>query len=205
MNLFRPIFKPETFDLVICSGVLHHTSDPFLGCKTISRLVKLNRYIIIGLYHKHGRMATDIRRIIFNITKDRFKFLDSRLRKKNLEESRKNTWFADQYKNPHESKHTIREVQGWFKKNGFEFVKSIPKAGLFTTFDENERLFEAESPRNWFESLISEFMMTFTESKEGGFFVVFGQKKSLAPIRRKHESIQDKSPYLKQYEGGVRR
>lgn len=178
MNLFRPIFKPETFDLVISNGVLHHTADPFLGYKTISRLVKRNRYVIIGLYHKHGRIATDIRRIIFNISRDRFKFLDSRLRKKNLEEIRKNTWFADQYKNPHESKHTIREVQSWFKTNGFEFVKSIPKAGLFATFDENERLFEAEKPRNWLESLMSEFMMTFTGSKEGGFFVVFGQRKS---------------------------
>lgn len=138
----------------------------------------MNRYITIGLYHKYGRIATDIRRIIFNISKGRFKFLDSRLRKKELEETRKNTWFADQYKNLHESKHTIREVQGWFKENGFEFVKSIPKAGLFGTFDENERLFEAERSSNWLESVIREIMMTFTASKEGGFFVVFGQRKS---------------------------
>ncbi|MCH7745370.1 MAG: methyltransferase domain-containing protein [Chloroflexi bacterium] len=40
MNLFRPVFKPESFDLVICNGVLHHTSDPFLGFESISRLVK---------------------------------------------------------------------------------------------------------------------------------------------------------------------
>jgi hypothetical protein len=121
------------------------------------------------------------------------------LRKKNLKEIRKNTWFADQYKNPHESKHTIGEVKSWLKKNGFEFIKSIPKTGLFATFDENERLFEAERLRNWFESLISEFMMTFMASKEVGFFVVFGQKKSLAPIKRKHEPISSKSRYLKQY------
>jgi len=31
-------------------------------------------------------------------------------------------------KNPHESKHTFGEVQGWFKENGFEFMNSIPKA-----------------------------------------------------------------------------
>ena len=28
MNLFRPCFRPRTFDLVISNGVLHHTSDP---------------------------------------------------------------------------------------------------------------------------------------------------------------------------------
>ena len=38
MNLFRPCFKPETFDLVISNGVLHHTSDPFLAFKSISGL-----------------------------------------------------------------------------------------------------------------------------------------------------------------------
>ena len=35
MNLFRPAFKPGTFDLVISNGVLHHTSDPLLGFKSI--------------------------------------------------------------------------------------------------------------------------------------------------------------------------
>ena len=29
MNLFEPIFKEESFHLVICNGVLHHTSNPF--------------------------------------------------------------------------------------------------------------------------------------------------------------------------------
>ena len=40
MNLFRPFFKPESFDLVISNGVLHHTSDPRLAFQSISRLVK---------------------------------------------------------------------------------------------------------------------------------------------------------------------
>ena len=71
MNLFRPCFKPKSFDLVISNGVLHHTSDPFLGFKSISNLVKPNGYILIGLYHKYGRLATDLRRVIFNITKDK--------------------------------------------------------------------------------------------------------------------------------------
>jgi 2-polyprenyl-3-methyl-5-hydroxy-6-metoxy-1,4-benzoquinol methylase len=46
MNLFRPCFKPATFDLVICNGVLHHTSDPFAGFGSISKLVRPNGYII---------------------------------------------------------------------------------------------------------------------------------------------------------------
>ena len=31
MNLFRPCFKPEQFDVVLCNGVLHHTRDPYGG------------------------------------------------------------------------------------------------------------------------------------------------------------------------------
>lgn len=40
VNLFRPPFRPESFDLVVCNGVLHHTSDPELGFRSISKLVK---------------------------------------------------------------------------------------------------------------------------------------------------------------------
>src|SRR5690606_17661176 len=42
MNLFRPIFKEKSFPIVICIGVLHHTSDPFGGFQSISRLVADN-------------------------------------------------------------------------------------------------------------------------------------------------------------------
>src|SRR5438093_9887951 len=60
MNLFRPVLKPESFDLVISNGVLHHTADPFLAFQRISALVKPNGYILIGLYHTYGRLLTDL-------------------------------------------------------------------------------------------------------------------------------------------------
>ena len=40
MNLFRPAFHDNVFDVVICNGVLHHTSDALGGFKSLSRLVK---------------------------------------------------------------------------------------------------------------------------------------------------------------------
>ena len=40
MNLFKPVFKEEMFDVVICNGVLHHTSDPLLGFESISKTSK---------------------------------------------------------------------------------------------------------------------------------------------------------------------
>ena len=78
MNLFRPCFKRETFDMVISNGVLHHTSDPFLGFRTISSLIKPGGFMLVGLYHKYGRLITDLRRLIFKLSKDKLKFLDRR-------------------------------------------------------------------------------------------------------------------------------
>ena len=64
MNLFRPVFKAESFDVVVSNGVLHHTSDPFLGFQTISRLVKRGGFLVIGLYNKYSRLTTDFRRLV---------------------------------------------------------------------------------------------------------------------------------------------
>ena len=176
MNLFRPCLKPESFDLVVSTGVLHHTSDPFLAFKTISRLVKPNGYIMVGLYHKYGRLITDIRRRIFHITRDRFKFLDRRIVNKNISPAKRDAWFMDQYKNPHESKHTIGEVLSWLDENGYTFVNSIPKTKLFRGFGESERLFNPDRLGNLLERFLVDIGMSFKGGREGGFFVVIAKR-----------------------------
>ena len=178
MNLFRPIFKPGTFDLVISNGVLHHTSDPLLAFETISTLVKPGGHILVGLYHQYGRLTTDLRRLIFNLSKDRLTFLDPNLRKGGLKEGsgKWKAWFLDQYKNPHESKHTISEVIGWLDKIGFEFVTSIPRSKPFQPFEDSDPLFEHEPPGNAFERVLAELKMIRGGSREGGFFVVIGKR-----------------------------
>ena len=40
MNLFRPAFKPGSFDLVISNGVLHHTPEPQEGLSALARCVR---------------------------------------------------------------------------------------------------------------------------------------------------------------------
>lgn len=174
MNLFQPAFKPKSFDLVICNGVLHHTADPLTGFKQIARLVKTNGYILIGLYHKYGRILTDIHRAMFKICGDRFDLLDERL--KDTSGIKREVWFKDQYKNPHESKHTIREVQGWFRQLGFKFIKSIPKTRFFEGFSQNEKLFKAERLVGSIETFLSEAGMIFTNNRNGGLFFVIGKK-----------------------------
>ncbi len=176
MNLFRPCFKAATFDLVVSNGVLHHTSDPFGAFQSIARLVKPNRYIIVGLYHRYGRLLTDLRRWLFSASKDKLKFLDPRNISTSISQAKRQAWFMDQYKNPHESKHTVSEVLGWLEKTGFEFVRSIPKTRPFTKFDEKERLFTPDPPGNSMERLMADLGMIFTGTAEGGFFIVIAKK-----------------------------
>lgn len=176
MNLFRPCFKTESFDLVICNGVLHHTNNPRIGYKSISGLVKNGGYIVIGLYNKYGRLTTDLRRIIFNITGNSFKFLDPMFRDKTMGNLRKNTWFLDQYKNPHESKHTIDEVMHWFEESGFEFTNSIPEIMSSGESAGHTELFSKNSHGTSMDRFLVQINMLLGGGREGGFFIMIGKK-----------------------------
>jgi SAM-dependent methyltransferase len=177
MNLFRPIFKEETFPLVICNGVLHHTSDPFAGFESISRLVKKGGYIIIGLYNKYGRIITDIRRNVFKVFGNHFTSLDPILRGHDRGDIKKLAWFADQYKNPHESKHTIGEVLKWFDEAGFDFVYGMPNCKAFGGFTMRDSIFKTHRRGNWFDHFVVQSRMVYTGKKEGGFFIMIGRRK----------------------------
>ena len=176
INLFRPPFQPGTFDLVISNGVLHHTSDPFLAFQSISRLARPGGYVLVGLYHRYGRLITDTRRVLFRLSGDRFRWLDPNLRNVERSDAKKRAWFADQYKHPHESKHTIGETLGWLEKTGLRFVKSIPRGRPFQPIAPDEQLFRPERPGNAFERFAVEMGMVLRGSREGGFFIVIAQK-----------------------------
>lgn len=176
MNLFRPIFKPASLDFVICNGVLHHTNDPFLGFQTISKLIRPGGFIIVGLYNSYGRVPTDIRRLIFWLTGNKFSELDPILRSKDFSVKKKNTWFMDQYKNPHESKHTIGEVLEWFNKTDVEFVNSVPKLSLSMAFSRNENLFSSNPKGTFIDHWLVQLGMLLGGGREGGFFVMIGRK-----------------------------
>ena len=176
MNLFRPPFKPKSFDLVVSNGVLLTTFDPFLGFRSIAELVRPGGYILIGLYNTYGRLITDFRRNLFRHTGDRFQFLDPNLRNKEFSQARKRAWFADQYRHPNETKHTIGEAMRWMDETGFRFIRSLPSSKPFRSFSPSTRLFEPEEPGNKLERALVQLGMIFTGSREGGFFTVIGRK-----------------------------
>jgi 2-polyprenyl-3-methyl-5-hydroxy-6-metoxy-1,4-benzoquinol methylase len=47
----------ERFDLIECSGVLHHLEDPFKGWRVLASLLKPGGFMRLGLYSESGRKA----------------------------------------------------------------------------------------------------------------------------------------------------
>jgi SAM-dependent methyltransferase len=177
MNLFRPPFRAGVFDVVMSYGVLHHTSDPLGGFRSISRLVKPGGYAVIGLYNKIGRLTTDLRRVIFRSLGDGFSWLDGHMRNPQYNEARKRAWFLDQYKHPRESKHSMCEVLSqWFDANGYEFLSSIPKIG--GDLGELERLFEPHSSGTRGRRIATQVEMLLTGGADGALFVMIGRKRA---------------------------
>ena len=177
MNLFRPAFVDRSFDLVVSNGVLHHTSNPFLAYQTIAQLVKPGGFLLVGLYHRYGRLITDARRLWFRISGDRFLSLDPNLRDARKSAAKKRAWLADQYKHPHESKHTIGQMLEWIEKIGFRFVTSIPRSKPFAPFAPGDSLFDPEAPGNALERLMVETGAILRGSREGGFFITIAQRR----------------------------
>lgn len=174
-NLFLPPIKPESMDILIANGVLHHTYDTKKAFMSISRLVKPGGYIIIGLYNHIGRLRTDIRRGLVKIFGVRVLFLDPHLRN-NLSPEKRRAWINDQYYHPQERKHSISELMRWFDEAGFSFVSSIPK--IIGDVSDNEPLFEPQNPGTPSDRVAAEIGMLFSSlGGEGGLFICIGRRK----------------------------
>lgn len=174
MNLFSPCIRPESMDIVVSNGVLHHTADTRKAFLSISRLVKPGGYAIIGLYNKIGRLRTDFRRHLYKIFGESALILDPHLRK-NLSPEKRRSWILDQYRHPQERKHTMSETLGWFGEAGFEFVSSIPK--IIGTFSADERIFERRPAGTGLDRTFAELAMLFSQyGGEGGLYIMIGRK-----------------------------
>ena len=172
MNIFKLFFEENTFDVIISNGVLHHTYNPKLAFSKLVRVLKPGGIIVIGLYHRYGRIIQKIRQSAIKKFGDSFKFLDKRFRDK-ISDKKKYAWFLDQYKNPSETTHTYLEVLNWFKVENIEFLSSIP-----FDFNPENKLFQKREAKNRFEIFLKEISLAFNlkQISEGGFFVMIGKK-----------------------------
>jgi len=172
-NLFRPCIKPESMDVIICNGVLHHTADPQGGFTQVVKLLRPGGYILVGLYNRIGRLPTDAMRKGRALFGDAALFFDRHLHK-DLAADKRRAWIMDQYQHPHESKHGFSEVLDWFERAGISFVSSIPK--INGQFSAQEDLFHPQDPGNATDRLIVELEMLAKGGSEGGLFIMIGRK-----------------------------
>ena len=66
MNVFNLLFINEFFDVIISNGVLHHTENPKLAFLELTKHLKKGGHIVIGLYHRYGRIYNKITRFLIN-------------------------------------------------------------------------------------------------------------------------------------------
>ena len=130
---------PEgSFDLVYCTGVLHHTPDPYRGLAELCRVVRPRGKVLVSFYNKFGFFPREVRRQIARVLggedRDRrvvwgrrlFPFTARRLMKgeRNDPESALYDYFAI----PHDSMHSIAQVLGWFDRLGLEYTGTFAPA-----------------------------------------------------------------------------
>lgn len=64
-DVLAPPFRPASFDLVFCDGVLHHTPDPARGYAALARLLKPGGALYVWLYPREGR----VREAVFGVAR----------------------------------------------------------------------------------------------------------------------------------------
>ena len=180
-DLFSDSFIPGYFDIVWCSGVLHHTESAKEGFKLIANWARPDGYIIIGLYNLYGRLRTVFRQFLFRLlgkgklARAIVSFLDPILRK-DISKQKKLAWFQDQYEHPVESLHTLDEVLDWFDENNVEFISSIPSCDMNAV--DYEDMFSGGNRGDLPTRIFSQIAMLFSSfGSEGGLFLVIGRKK----------------------------
>jgi SAM-dependent methyltransferase len=172
-DLRRPGLKTGVFDVVYCSGVVHHTPDPRASFASLARLARPGGMIVLGVYNAFARVPSRLRRIAAKLSGFRFVPFDPVLREREAEPARRKAWLRDQYQHPEEHQHTLAEVQRWFAENDVEFVRSYPSAVLG---DEPDDLF-APADDNWIlEGWLAQIGWMWTLGREGGLFFTIGRR-----------------------------
>ena len=176
-DIFDDVLKENFFDHIWCSGVLHHTKNPYDAFKIVAKSLKKDGYILIGLYNRIGRVRTIVRKYFYKIFgKKLLMLIDPTLRNLKNDKEEQRSWIRDQYIHPVESLHTLDEVLKWFKYNNIDFVSSIPACDFD---DDLANLFIKKSTGSFYSRIINQFSMIFSRlGSDGGLFVLIGKKNS---------------------------
>lgn len=174
-DLASPALEPAAFDVVYCSGVLHHTPNPRASFARLAKLARPGGMIVLGLYNAFARIPLRLRRVVARLTNERWIPGDPVLADRRGEPARREAWLRDQYRHPEEHRHTLTEVRRWFAENGVEYVRAFPTASLA---EEKEGLFSSDADAWWLEDWLAQIGWIRSLGPEGGLFVIVGRRAS---------------------------
>jgi SAM-dependent methyltransferase len=175
-NLFALPLRPAAFDVVFCTGVLHHTADARAGFREVARLVKPGGFVVLGLYTTYARVPLAVRRVLFRLSRRRFTGLDRCLRTQPYGREKSRIWYLDQYEHPHEEMFSADDALGWFRDEGVEYVGSVPPLQVGRPLTDGERLFEPSPLPDRLERVLAQLGWMTTIGWEGGLFVMIGRR-----------------------------
>ena len=181
-DIFDEHFQEEYFDIILCNGVLHHTKDTFEALKKITKSLKKNGIILVGLYNKFGRIRTIFRKYMYKIFGKKFLMIfDPVLRKTDKKSTKKiDAWIKDQYRHPVERSHTFDEVLINFKSNNLIFFNSFPSCDYFNNQEDNQdisSLFKKGKEASKIDRILVQISMIFNrQGGEGGLYIFLGKK-----------------------------
>lgn len=124
------LYLENSFDIVWCWGVLHHTSDPELGFRNLTKFMKPSGLIHLYLYGSKSRWNS-LFRFIFNIFPFKIRIYLSKILSKINKSSIHGNF--DAFSPPIASNHTEAEVKHWFEENGLTFKRVRPKWAFHST------------------------------------------------------------------------
>jgi hypothetical protein len=100
--------------VVISHGVLHHTFDARRAFARICGKVKPGGIVMVGLYNSFGRIPTWVRSKLIGVFGNKIDYV---VRSRIHDARKADIWVQDQYFNPHETWHSLDEVQR-FRERG---------------------------------------------------------------------------------------
>ncbi len=177
-DLRAPGLPRAGFDVVYSSGVLHHTPDPRASFRALADLARPGGVIVVGLYNLYARFPHRLRRAVARLTGMRFVPFDPVLKARDGESERRRAWLRDQYLHPEEHRHSVAEVQRWFRENDVDYVRTYPNALIGAEPLEGDGLFEPAEDDWGFENLLSQIAWARTLAHEGGLWVTIGRKRA---------------------------
>ena len=83
----------------------------------------------------------------------------------------------DQYRHPHETRHSMDEVLAWFDDAGYDFMSCVPTIGDVEFTDELQ-LFEPHSAGRYLDRLSTELDMLLAGAGDGGLYIMIGRRRN---------------------------